>query len=93
MSSLERLPIELVEEVISCIEEDVKNLRLVSGHVSQAARRVLWSTHALVINFGPISVIKTYDGTKHVLDISKFNAVFIILQELRDSPNSPRRLI
>ncbi|KAJ8083752.1 hypothetical protein PM082_002518 [Marasmius tenuissimus] len=28
-SSLERLPIELVEEVISWIEGDVKNLRLV----------------------------------------------------------------
>ncbi|KAK1228497.1 hypothetical protein PQX77_008437 [Marasmius sp. AFHP31] len=94
MSTLERLPVELVEDIVSWIEGDLKSLCLVSRHVNQAARRVLWSTHALVINFGPISLIKTYDGRKHVLDISKFNAVFIMLQELRDRRlNSTCKLI
>ncbi|KAL0071739.1 hypothetical protein AAF712_000661 [Marasmius tenuissimus] len=94
MSTLERLPVELVEDIVSWIESDLKSLRLVSRHVNQAARRVLWSTHALVINFGPISLIKTHNGRKHVLDISKFNAVFIMLQELCDHRlNSTCKLI
>ncbi|KAL0578503.1 hypothetical protein V5O48_003496 [Marasmius crinis-equi] len=97
MPVLENLPVEIVEEIASWIENDLKKLRLVSKHLNQAAQRVLWATHALVVDFGPGSWIKVPNhGRKCVLDIIKFNAVFIMLRELENrspSCNLIQRLV
>ncbi|KAF9270003.1 hypothetical protein L218DRAFT_939102 [Marasmius fiardii PR-910] len=82
MATLERCPVEVLEEIASWIRGDLRNFRLVSKYINEAAQRVLWATHTLVIDTGPVSIIKTAQGRRLALDISKFNAALFILREL-----------
>ncbi|KAG7098982.1 hypothetical protein E1B28_000868 [Marasmius oreades] len=91
MSTLERCPVEVLEEIASWIRGDLRNFRLVSKYINQAAQRVFWATHTLVIDIGPVDTIKTTQGRRcAVLDVTKFNAALMLLRELNSQTPSSK---